>query len=88
VSARILNRKVLWNRPTGDDWKRVYVSKCGRYTIERMRMASARNGYWNAVGYRLEIVGSTKRPRMYDTFAEAKDAAEWDNDPAWEEVSK
>ncbi len=48
------------------------VSKCGRYSIERRRMASARNGCWNAISYivtsRLGVLGH------YDYLQDAIDS--------------
>ena len=78
-----MERKVLWSKPTGDDWNRVYTSKCGRYRIAKKHYASGRNGYFNTVVYKLIIV-ATDDPSNHDSLRDAKDEAEMNNDPNWE----
>jgi len=77
-----MDRKISWNKPTGDAWKRTYTSKCGRYTIVKRRYAGARNGTWTVVGYVVTVAG--KDLETCDKLVDAKDVAEMHNDPNWE----
>jgi len=80
-----MERKVRWSRPVIE--KRtdepVYTSKCGRYRIQKDHKASGRNGYFNTVVYGTTIV-ATGKTIWTDTLRDAKDEAEYDNDPNWE----
>ena len=76
-------RAVAWSRPTGNDHKRTYLSKCGRYSIVKRHFASARNGFFATVGYTFTVV-ATGKGETVDTLRDAKDLAEFDNNPNWE----
>lgn len=77
-----MKRLIAWGLPSGDDWRLVYTSKCGRYTIQRRRYASARNGCFATVAYVLTLPGG--ETKTTDTLRDAKDEAETHNDPNWE----
>jgi hypothetical protein len=79
-------RKVKWGRPTRDKYgDAVRVSKCGRFRVLTMPMASGRNGYWNARAYDAQRADGTRiGKRVHDTLIEALDACEFENDPTWE----
>ena len=77
-----MDRKVSWGRPTGDEWERSYASKCGRYTIRRRRFSSARNGHFASIGYVVTLPSG--KTATHDLLVDAKDEAEFDNDPNWE----
>lgn len=51
------------------------VSKCGKFKIERRRMASARNGYWNAISYILVDL-RTGKEEHFDSLEMAKEATQ------------
>lgn len=76
-------RAVFWKKPTGDRRRLTYVSKCGRYTIVKRHFASARNGHFATVGYTFTVVATGKSEKV-DTLRDAKDLAEFDNNPNWE----
>lgn len=70
--------KVKWNAPVpvrGMSGENIRYSKDGRFSIERRRMASARNGYWTAVEYTLTDK-TTGRERRADYLWLAKEFAQ------------
>lgn len=70
--------KIIFGKPVstkGMEGENNRVSECGRYRIERRRMASARNGYWNAISYLLVSVSLGGRIiGCYDYLADAIEA--------------
>lgn len=62
----------------------VRLSKDGRFRIRSMRMASARNGCWNERAYSAERADGRRIGPLNDTFQDALDAVELENDPNWE----
>ena len=80
-----MERKVLWSRPVTErrEDEPVYTSKCGRYRIEKKHYASARNGHFANVAYKTTILASGLFS-VTDSLRDAKDEAEYDNDPNWE----
>ncbi len=81
-----MKRAVKWNRPEPDKYgDAVRVSKCGRFRIQTMKMASGRNGYWNARAYELQTPDGKRLGKvLHDQLIDALDAAEYSNDPNWE----
>jgi hypothetical protein len=80
-----MERKVAWNRPTGEsDWKLTYTSKCGRYQIVKRHFASYRNGCFNNVGYVFSTTANPSKTSICETLRDAKDEAEMANDENWE----
>lgn len=61
----------------------VRTSTCGKYTITKSAMASARNGHFNAHVYFFAVVATAKRT-MCDTLADARMEANYEIDPNWE----
>ena len=78
-----MKRAVAWKRPEGDEWKRIYTSKCGRYTIRRKHYASGRNGHFATIRY-IFADAVTGKHSTHDRLIYAKDEAEYANDPQWE----
>ncbi len=86
-----MERKVAWNKPVPRTVGKsqivckgefVHASKCGRYTITKEVTSGARRGF-NGVRYVFTLVATGKKTYC-DSLEEAKDEAEFDNDPAWE----
>lgn len=82
-------RQVQWCKPAPNNYgEPLRVSKCGRYRVQTMKMASGRNGYWNARAYSAEFAARPDRwiriGRLCDTLEEALDAVDCKNDPTWE----
>lgn len=78
------SRKVRFKLPVEDRYGNlVRESQCGRFRIIKRKMASGRNGYWNAHCYELHQDGERIGP-LYDQLWETLDAAEMANDPSWE----
>jgi hypothetical protein len=85
MTASKSGRKVLWRAPQNDKYgDAVRTSKCGRYRIVTLRMASARNGFWNAKAYRAERAGGKQIGTLQDYLVDALDLVEFDNNPEWE----
>ena len=79
------NRRVKWGKPTVQGSRKVRVSKCGRFRIVTMAMASGRAGYFNARAYESTLANGKRIGRhLHDTLEGALDAVEWENDPNWE----
>ncbi len=85
MTAPRSGRNVRWGAPQNDKYgDAVRTSKCGRYRIVTRRMASARNGFWNAKAYRAERADGRQIGRLQDYLIDALDLVEFDNDPNWE----
>lgn len=77
-------RTVKWGRPAKDRYNHVIrTSKCGRFRIETRKMASARNGYWNAVAYEPQHADGTRAAPLQDTLEDALNSIEWIVNPSW-----
>lgn len=85
AKTRAAKPPVQWCRPTSDPkdmrGEFQYVSKCGRFRIEK-RLMSSSGGCWNDAQYTLFVDGAIKN--RCDTFTEAKEFANWQIDPSWE----
>lgn len=82
-----MKRKVKWGKATATTGSRYErLSKCGRFRIVSLFMASGRNGYFNARAYSPERIADGKRlcRDLCDKLEDALDAVEWENDPNWE----
>lgn len=78
-------RQIQWKRAERDKYGDAFrVSKCGRYRVVTMRMASGRNGYWNARAYEAQRANGTRIGNLQDSLSDALDACEYENDPSWE----
>lgn len=78
-------RNVKWNKATETRTGNAErLSKCGRFRIVSKRMASGRNGHFNARAYAAERVDGTRIGRLCDTLRDALDLVEYENDPSWE----
>ncbi len=79
------NRKVKWDKPVQQLNKVIRTSKCKRFRVVTMRMASGRNGYFNGKAYSPEHADGKRIGRdLRDTLTDALDAVEQANDPNWE----
>jgi hypothetical protein len=78
-----MQRTIKWNRAckqiNGDS---LYLSKCGRFRIRQVRFASGR-GFFNTIAYKLISADGAAEVEA-DTLANAKDEAEYLNNPDWE----
>lgn len=79
------NRQVKWDKPVQQHSKIIRTSKCGRFRIVTRRMASGRNGHFNAKAYSPEFADGKRIGKdLRDTLTDALDAVEQANDPNWE----
>lgn len=79
-----MKRHVTWSVRRNLRDQVVRSSKCGRFIVRTKRMASGRNGHWNARAYSAERIDGTRIGRLHDTLSDALDAVERENDPNWE----